>query len=201
MLRVGLTGGVGAGKSAVSELLRARGAIIIDSDVIARSVFDDDPSAVEELTSAFGPDVLLPDGTVNRPALASIVFADAEKLAELNAIVHPRVGAEADRQEAVASARDSDAVVVHDIPLLVETSQIEDFDLIVVVEAPLDTRLDRLVSGRGWTREQALARMAAQASDGERRAIADVVIDNSGTAEDLDAAVDQLWHTRLRLMA
>ena len=174
MLRVGLTGGIGAGKSEVSARLAAQGAVVIDADAIAREVVEPGTEGLAEVVGAFGPEVLLPDGRLDRPRLGEIVFADPELRGKLNAIVHPRVGArmaELEREAGPAS------IVVHDVPLIAESGRTDAYDLVVVVDVPPRVQLDRLVRRRGMTREQAEARMAAQASREQRLAIADIVID------------------------
>ncbi|HEV7875752.1 MAG TPA: dephospho-CoA kinase [Nocardioides sp.] len=193
MLRIGLTGGIGAGKSTVSALLAARGAVIVDADTIAREVVEPGTPGLAAVVEAFGPDVLASDGSLDRPALAAVVFADPEARARLDAIVHPLVRV---RATELAAAAAPDAVVVNDVPLLVETGQAGAYDLVVVVEADLDARIARLVE-RGLTAEDARARMAAQATDEQRRALADVVLDNSGAPAELEAQVDRFWDERV----
>ena len=190
MLRVGLTGGIGAGKSEVSARLAAQGAVVIDADAIAREVVEPGTEGLAEVVDAFGPEVLLPDGTLDRPRLGEIVFADPELRGKLNEIVHPRVGArmaELEREAGPAS------IVVHDVPLIAESGRTDAYDLVVVVDVPPRVQVDRLVRRRGMTREQAEARMAAQASREQRLAIADIVIDNSGSLAELDRQVGDLW--------
>ena len=190
MLRVGLTGGIGAGKSEVSARLAAQGAVVIDADAIAREVVEPGTEGLAEVVEAFGPEVLLPDGTLDRPRLGEIVFADPELRGKLNEIVHPRVGArmaELEREAGPAS------IVVHDVPLIAESGRTDAYDLVVVVDVPPRVQLDRLVRRRGMTREQAEARMAAQAGREQRLAIADIVIDNSGSLAELDRQVGDLW--------
>ncbi|HEX2074465.1 MAG TPA: dephospho-CoA kinase [Geodermatophilus sp.] len=193
MLRIGLTGGIGSGKSTVAALLAARGARIVDADVIAREVVAPGTPGLAAVVQAFGKQVLTPDGALNRPALAAVVFADPEARRRLDGIVHPLVRERA--RQLVAEAPE-DAVVVQDVPLLVETGQAAAYDLVLVVEADLDTRIARLVQ-RGLTEEDARARIAAQATDEQRRAVADVVLDNSGTPEELAAQVDRFWAERV----
>ena len=190
MLRVGLTGGIGAGKSEVSARLAAQGAVVIDADAIAREVVEPGTEGLAEVVEAFGPEVLLPDGTLDRPRLGEIVFADPELRGKLNEIIHPRVGArmaELEREAGPAS------IVVHDVPLIAESGRADAYDLVVVVDVPPRVQMDRLVRRRGMTREQAEARMAAQASREQRLAIADIVIDNSGSLAELDRQVGDLW--------
>jgi dephospho-CoA kinase len=190
MLRVGLTGGIGAGKSEVSRRLAAQGAILIDADAIARAVVEPGTPGLAAVTGAFGAGVLRADGSLHREALGEIVFADPGKLERLNRIVHPLVGermAELEREAA------QDAIVVHDVPLLAENDLAAGYDLVVVVDAPPHVQLDRLTRQRGMTAEQAQARMAAQASRDKRLAIADLVVDNSGSLAELDRQVGDLW--------
>ena len=190
MLRVGLTGGIGAGKSEVSARLAAQGAVVIDADAIAREVVEPGTEGLAEVVEAFGPEVLLPDGTLDRPRLGEIVFGDPELRGKLNAIVHPRVGARMAELEGEAAPG---AIVVHDVPLIAEGGRTDAYDLVVVVDAPPRVQIDRLVRRRGMTREQAKARMAAQASREQRLAIGDMVIDNSGSLTELDRQVGDLW--------
>ena len=190
MLRVGLTGGIGAGKSEVSARLAAQGAVVIDADAIAREVVEPGTEGLAEVVEAFGPEVLRPDGALDRPRLGEIVFADPELRGKLNAIVHPRVGARMAELEGEAAPG---AIVVHDVPLIAESGRTDAYDLVVVVDAPPRVQTDRLVRRRGMTREQAKARMAAQASREQRLAIADIVIDNSGSLSELDRQVGDLW--------
>ena len=189
MLRIGLTGGIGSGKSTVSALLAERGAVVIDADRIAREVVQPGTPGLAAVVEAFGEQVLTAEGSLDRPALAAVVFADPEERTRLDAIVHPLVRRRA--AELTAAAPD-DAVVVHDVPLLVETGQAGSYDLVLVVEADEETRVQRLV-GRGLGEADARARIAAQADDEQRRAVADVVVDNSGTQEELAAQVDRFW--------
>ncbi|MEV5605891.1 dephospho-CoA kinase [Streptomyces sp. NPDC052299] len=190
MLKVGLTGGIGAGKSEVSRLLVGHGAVLIDSDRIAREVVEPGTPGLAAVVEEFGPGILSPDGTLDRPALGAIVFADPDRLAALNAIVHPLVR---DRSAELEKAAGPDSVVVHDVPLLTENGLAPLYDLVVVVDAAPETQLDRLVRLRGMTEEDARARMAAQATREQRRAVADVVIDNDGPVEELTARVREVW--------
>lgn len=190
MLKVGLTGGIGAGKSEVSRLLVEHGAVLIDADRIAREVVAPGTPGLAAVVDAFGEDVLAPDGSLDRPKLGSIVFADPEKLATLNSIVHPLVGA---RSRDLENAASQDAVVVHDVPLLAENGLAALYDLVIVVDASPRTQLDRLVRLRGMTEEDARARMAAQATRDKRLEIADVVIDNDVPLEELERRVREVW--------
>ncbi|WP_322755674.1 dephospho-CoA kinase [Frankia sp. Cas3] len=189
MLRVGLTGGIGAGKSAVARLLTDHGAVVIDADAIAREVVAVGTPGLQAVVDEFGPQMLCADGSLDREALGAVVFADPAARRRLEAITHPLVGAEATRRMADAPA---DAVVVYDVPLLVEAGLSGGYDVIVVVVAPREVRLARLAD-RGLAREQALARMANQASDSARRAVADILVDNSGSPEDLHDQVAEVW--------
>lgn len=190
MLKVGLTGGIGAGKSEVSRLLESYGAVLIDADKIAREVVEPGTPGLAAVVEAFGPEILGPEGALDRPKLGSIVFADADRLATLNAIVHPLVGARSMELEAAAAP---DAVVIHDVPLLAENKLSPLYDLVVVVDAAPGTQLDRLVRLRGMAESEARARMAAQATREQRLAIADLVIDNDGPLEQLEPQVRKVW--------
>ncbi len=194
MLRVGLTGGIGSGKSEVSRRLAAHGAVIIDADVAAREVVAPGTPGLAQIAEAFGPEVLGPDGALDRERLGAIVFRDPALRAKLNAIVHPLVGEwmRAAERAAADPARD-DLIVVHDVPLLAENRRAGDFDLVIVVDVPPELQVERLVSQRGMTPDQARARMAAQASRPQRLAVADLVIDNSGSLDDLDRRVAGVW--------
>jgi dephospho-CoA kinase len=194
MLRVGLTGGIGSGKSEVSKRLSAQGAIVIDADQIAREVVAPGTDGLAEVVAAFGPVVLGPDGSLDRPKLGDLVFADPQLLAKLNAIVHPRVGA---RMRELEDTAGPGAIVVHDVPLIAENQLADGYDLVVVVDVPPRIQLDRLVRLRGMSREQAQARMAAQATREQRLAVAGMVVDNSGSLAELDRQVGDLW-TELR---
>ncbi|MFI9583073.1 dephospho-CoA kinase [Streptomyces sp. NPDC052236] len=190
MLSVGLTGGIGAGKSEVSRLLVSYGAVLIDADKIAREVVEPGTPGLAAVVDAFGPEILTADGTLDRPKLGSIVFSDADRLARLNAIVHPLVGA---RSRQLERAAEADAVVVHDVPLLTENNLAALYDVVVVVDASPKTQLDRLVRQRGMPESEARSRMAAQATREQRLAIADLVIDNDGPLEDLEPRVREVW--------
>jgi len=189
VLRVGLTGGIASGKSSVAEQLAARGAVVVDADVLAREVVEPGTPGLAAVVDRFGEEVLT-DGRLDRPRLGALVFSDAGARRDLERIVHPAVRARAAELERQAS---SDAVVVHVIPLLVETGQADDFDVLVVVDLDPETQLARLMARNGLDREQAQARIAAQAGRAERTAVADHVLDNSGTPEELAAQVARLW--------
>ncbi|GIG37507.1 dephospho-CoA kinase [Cellulomonas pakistanensis] len=193
MQRIGLTGGIAAGKSVAAERLAARGAVLIDYDVLSREAVAPGSAGLAAVVDAFGESVLLPDGSLDRPALGAVVFADAGARERLNGIVHPVVRRLAAEREAAAAAADAGAVVVHDVPLLVETGRAESFHLVVVVHAPAVLRVERLVRTRGLDRAEAERRIAAQAGDDERLAVADVVLDGSGDPEELRRQVDALW--------
>ncbi|MNW24391.1 Dephospho-CoA kinase [compost metagenome] len=189
-MHVGLTGGVASGKSAVAAKLAALGAVVIDADALARQVVEPGTPGLAAIKDTFGEAVLLADGSLNRPALGAIVFADEAARAKLNAIVHPLVREQAAKLRQGAPAG---SLVVEDIPLLVETGQLDSFDAVVVVAAPHAERIRRMVQDRGWTREDAEARMAAQATDDQRAAVADYLLDNSGTLEELEGQVSALY--------
>jgi dephospho-CoA kinase len=197
VLRVGLTGGIGSGKSEVTRHLAEQGAVIIDADVIAREVVQPGTPGLAEVTEVFGPAVLRPDGGLDRDKLGELVFADPELRGKLNAIVHPLVGARMAELERDAG---SAAIVVHAVPLLAENNLAGAYDLVVVVDVPQRLQVERLVRHRGMSREQARARMAAQASREQRLAIATIVLDNSGSLAELDRQVGELW-TELRRRA
>ena len=188
-MRVGLTGGVGAGKSTVAKLLAEHGAVIIDADAIAREVVEPGTPGFAAVVDAFGAKVVGADGALDRPKLASIVFADEGQRSRLNAIVHPLVG---ERTAELMSAAPEGAVVVYDVPLLVESGLAEGFDFVLVVEASVPTRLARL-AGRGMPEDDARNRIAAQASDEQRRAVADAVVRNDGSLDDLRVQVEDVW--------
>ncbi|MEU9029557.1 dephospho-CoA kinase [Streptomyces sp. NPDC048383] len=197
MLKVGLTGGIGAGKSEVSRLLAGYGAVVVDADRIAREVVEPGTPGLAAVVEAFGRSVLTPDGALDRPALGAIVFADPDKLRTLNAIVHPLVGA---RSAELEGAAGPDAIVVHDVPLLTENGLASLYDLVVVVDASPETQLARLTARRGMTEDDARARMAAQATREQRLAVATLVIDNDGPLEALEPQVRAVWD-RLRQKA
>ncbi|HEX6327103.1 MAG TPA: dephospho-CoA kinase [Jiangellaceae bacterium] len=194
MLRVGLTGGIGSGKSTVAGRLEELGAVIVDADRLAREVVAPGTPGLAAVVEEFGPGILAPDGSLDRPALGQIVFADDDRRVALNAIVHPLVYAR--RSELVAAAPD-DAIVVEDIPLLVENSLGKGFALVIVVHAPAGERVRRITASRAISEEDAWARVRAQADDDARRAAADVWLDNSGAPDDTVAAVNSAWTDRL----
>lgn len=193
MLKVGLTGGIGAGKSEVSRLLAGYGAVVVDADRIAREVVEPGTPGLQAVVAAFGESVLGADGALDRPKLGSIVFADPQKLRILNGIVHPLVGARSAELEAAAVAAGPDAIVVHDVPLLAENGLAPLYDLVVVVDAAPGTQLARLTALRGMAEEEARARMAAQATREQRLAVATLVIDNDGPLEALEPQVRKVW--------
>lgn len=186
---MGLTGGIGAGKSEVARRLVAHGAVLIDADVLAREVVAPGTEGLAEVIAEFG-DVLTPAGELDRPAVGRLVFGDQVARRKLESIIHPRVRARAAEIEAEAPAG---SVVVHDIPLLVETGQADRFDRVLVVDVPPEIQLERLVGERGMSAEEARSRIASQASRGERLAAADLVVDNSGSLADLDRRIDEVW--------
>lgn len=189
---VGLTGGIGSGKSTVACGLAERGAAVVDADAIAREIVEPGGPAFAPLVERFGQDIVAPDGRIDRPALAALVFADKSALADLNAITHPLIGEVIAERMAAAATRSS--VVVLDIPLLnIATKDRFQFGAIVVVDAPEDVAVSRLVSQRGFSEEDARSRIAAQISREERRSLADLVIDNSAGREELDTQIDRAW--------
>ena len=193
-MQIGLTGGIGSGKSTAAAPVRRAGALVIDADAVAREVVEPGTEGLAAVVAEFGDQVLDGDGRLDRPALARVVFADGAARERLNAILHPRIRARA--AERIAAAAPG-TVVVQDVPLLAETNQAGAYDLVVVVEAPEELRVQRLARDRGMPAEQARARMATQASDEQRRAIADVVLVNDGSPDDLRARVDALWRARV----
>ncbi|TFV55371.1 dephospho-CoA kinase [Mycobacterium sp. PS03-16] len=194
MLRIGLSGGIGAGKSTVSSTFSELGGIVVDGDVIAREVVEPGTEGLAKLVDAFGEDILTPDGALNRPALAAIAFSDEDKRQTLNGIVHPLV---AKRRSELIDAAHSDAVIIEDIPLLVESGMAPMFPLVVIVHAAEDLRVARLIEYRGFSEQDARARIAAQATEEQRRAVADVWLDNSGSAAELVEQARTLWHERI----
>ena len=189
-MRIAVTGGIASGKTLVSEVLARLGATVIDADLLAREVVEPGTPGLAEIVERFGPGIVGPDGCLDRAALGEIVFSDAEARADLNAIVHPRVRARAREIEAAAPPG---TMVAHIIPLLVETGQQDDYDGVLLVDAPDELREERLIRRNALTRQQARARIVAQATREERLAIADWVIDNAGTPEKTVAQVESWW--------
>lgn len=190
MLMVGLTGGIGAGKSAVARRLAELGAVVIDSDALAREVVAPGTHGLAEVVAAFGPEVLDPDGALDRATLGRIVFADDERRRRLEAIIHPLVRA---RAAEIAASAPPDAVVVNDVPLLVEAGLAGLYQVVIVVLASEDVRVARLLRDRGMTEADVRARITAQATDEQRRAVADIVIVNDTDMDDLRSQVDAAW--------
>jgi dephospho-CoA kinase len=194
MLRVGLTGGIGSGKSEVSRRLAAHGAVVIDADRAAREVVAPGTPGLAAVAEVFGAGVLGPDGALDRERLGAIVFGDPALRAKLNAIIHPLVAEWMGAAERAAlEEAGGDSIIVHDVPLLAEAGRTGVYDLVIVVDVPPELQVERLVGERGMTPDQARARMAAQASRQRRLAAADLVIDNSGSLEDLDCRVAEVW--------
>lgn len=194
-MRVGLTGGIASGKSTVSAILTELGAIVIDADQLAREVVAKGTPGLARVVETFGSDILTADGEMDRAAVGAIVFADEDKRRALEAIIHPLVGA---RSAELAGAAGPGALVVHDIPLLVETGQGAMFDAVIVVDVPEDVQVERMLRDRGWTEADSRARVAAQASRDARRAAATYVIDNTGTHEDLRQRVAEVFGDLVR---
>lgn len=190
---MGLTGGIASGKSTVAARLAEHGAVVVDADRVAREVVEPGTPGLARIVEEFGAAVLDAEGRLDRAALGAIVFADPEKRLALNAITHPAVSERSRELFAAAGAADPAAVVVYDVPLLAEGGRVEEFDLIAVTHAPTETRVRRMVELRGMTREEAMHRITSQATDTERLAIADVVIDTDGTIEETHHQVDALW--------
>lgn len=200
MKRIGLTGGIGSGKSTVAQMLADRGAVIIDADAISRELMEPGSDVLNETVRSFGSAILTADGRLDRAALASVIFENEAKRKELNSIVHPAVRSEAERQAATAQADPGfSGVLIEDIPLLVETGQVHRFDGVVVVETALAERLRRLVDQRGMNRADALARIQAQASDQERREIATWLVDNSHSLEETRRQVETVYSQILEM--
>ncbi len=190
MLQVGLTGGIGSGKSTVSAQLAELGADIVDYDVLAREAVEPGTKALRRIADRFGGDVISADGSLDRPALGSVVFADEAARRDLEAITHPAIR---DLAAARVAAASPDAVLVHDHPLLIEMGMAQRCDVVVVVDVPEDVQVARLVADRGMSEQDARSRLAAQSNRDDRLAAADVVLDNTGTLEELRGAVDALW--------
>ena len=193
MQLIGLTGGIASGKSTIASRLASRGAVIVDADLIAREVVEPGRPALAAIAERFGDGVIAADGSLDRPALGAIVFGDTEALQALNGITHPAVMAESTARFRAAGEADPDAIVVYDVPLLVESANEYRFDRVVVAHADADTRIRRLVELRGMDRAEAERRIRSQASDEERLAVADVVIDTGGTLAHTLEQVDALW--------
>jgi dephospho-CoA kinase len=193
MFRIGLTGGIAAGKSVATARLAELGAVVIDHDLLAREAVAPGSVGLAAIVEAFGDGVLTPDGGLDRPGLGALVFADAAARSRLNDIVHPEVRRLSAEREAMSAAADPTAVIVHDIPLLVEPGQAEHVHLLVVVHTPAEQRVRRLVEGRGLSEDAARSRLASQAADDERLALADFTLDGSGSEDNLRAQVDTLW--------
>lgn len=188
-----LTGGIASGKSTIAALLAGRGAVVVDADAIVREVQAPGSPVLSAIAREFGDDVLTAEGALDRPALGARVFGHPDRLAALNALVHPAVRAESQRRFDEAFARDPAAVVVYDVPLLAEARAGDAWDLVIVAHAPAETRVRRLIEGRGLSEADARARVGSQASDEDRLALADVVIDTSTTMDDTRSQVDDLW--------
>jgi dephospho-CoA kinase len=193
MFILGLTGGIAAGKSTVARRLVEHGAMLVDADAISREVVEPSTPGLAAIAREFGPRILAEDGSLDRAALGRVVFSDPEARLRLEAIIHPRVQARTAELIAEADAADPAAVVVYDVPLLVEAGRETTFDLVVVCEAPIELRIARLLEHRGMPRDEAERRMSAQASDDERRAVADVIIDTSTSLQRTLDQVDELW--------
>ncbi|GAA1444521.1 dephospho-CoA kinase [Leifsonia poae] len=193
MQLIGLTGGIASGKSTIARRLAENGAVVVDADRIAREVVEPGTPALAEIAEAFGPGVIAADGSLDRPALGAIVFANEEARLRLNAITHPAVLRTSTARFEQAAAENPDAVVVYDVPLLVESANAYPFDLVVVAHADAATRVERLVALRGMERAEAERRIGSQASDDERLAVADIVIDTDGTLEQTLEQTDLLW--------
>ena len=189
-MKAGLTGGIASGKSEVARRLAGLGAVLIDADAVAREVVEPGTPGLAEIVQAFGPGILGPDGALDRPKLGEIVFSDAGLREKLNAIVHPLVSERMLEKERSAPPG---SVIVHDVPLLTENGLASLYDVVIVVDVPVTVQLERLTRLRGMPAAQAQARIDAQASRGQRLAIADIVIDNSGSLADLDRRVPRLW--------
>ena len=193
MIRVGLTGGIGSGKSTVARMLEARGAVVIDADAIAREIVEPGEPALHALVEAFGDSIVADDGSLRRGELAAIAFASPDGTERLNAVMHPLIRAESERRIDEAT-REGAAIVVYDMPLLVETGQRDLVDFVVVVDVPVELQVERAVTLRGLDEADVRRRIQAQATREERLAAADVVIDNSGTVVETMAQVATLWH-------
>ena len=192
--RYAITGGIGSGKSTVAAMFARLGAVIIDADAISRDLMRPTENTLSAVVAEFGPDILHPDGTLNRPALAALVFSDEDARTRLNNIVHPAVRARADALvEQAWRAPGFSGIIIDDIPLLAETNRAAEFDGVIVVRTGLEKRLSRLTKTRGMAEEDARARIAAQATDAQRAAIATWIIDNDGPAENTQTQVERIW--------
>ena len=189
-MRVGLTGGIASGKSTVSEMFAELGAVIIDGDKLAREVVERGTPGLAQVVEAFGPEILTPDGDLDRPKLGQVVFNDEDQRKVLEGIVHPLVF---ERYAALEDSAPQDGIVIHDIPLLAESGRADTFDAVIVVETPAEVQVERMLRERGWTREDAESRIAAQATAEQRRAIATHLIVNDGSLADLRARVEEVW--------
>jgi len=193
MQLIGLTGGIASGKSVVAARLAEHGAIVVDADRVAREVVEPGTPALARIAQEFGDGVIASDGSLDRAALGALIFSEPEKRAALNAITHPAVGVRSKELFAAAAAADPNAIVVYDVPLLVDAGRADEFDMIVVVNASTETRVSRMMQLRGMTRDEAMHRINSQATDTERLAIADVVIDANGTLAQTLEQADALW--------
>jgi dephospho-CoA kinase len=193
MQLIGLTGGIASGKSVVAARLAEHGAVVVDADQVAREVVEPGTPALAKIAKDFGAGVIASDGSLDRAALGSLVFSSPEKRAALNAITHPAVAIRSQQLFAAAAAADPDAIVVYDVPLLVDAGRADEFDLIAVVNASTETRIARMIELRGMTRDEAMHRINSQATNTERLAIADVVIDSNGSLEQTLTQADALW--------
>jgi dephospho-CoA kinase len=195
MRLIGLTGGIASGKSTVAKRFVDHGAVLVDADVLAREVVEPGTKGLAQIEREFGPSVISSDGSLNRPALGAIIFADADRREALNAITHPAIWKRGKELFAAAEADDPDVVVIYDVPLLAEAAADRPmkFDLVVVVQADIEKRIDRMVELRGMSRSEAEGRLRAQASDADRLKFADVVIDSNGSLEHTLEQVDSLW--------
>jgi dephospho-CoA kinase len=189
-MRVGLTGGIASGKSTVSEILAELGAVIIDGDKLAREVVEPGTPGLAQVVEAFGPEILLPDGGMDRAQVGRIVFNDEAKRKLLEGIVHPLIF---ERYAALEASAPEDGVVIHDIPLLAESGRADTFDAVIVVETPAEVQVERMLRDRGWSRADAESRIAAQATPEQRRAIATYLIENTGTRDELRARVEAVY--------
>lgn len=199
MMLVALTGGIAAGKSTIAERFRDRGAYIIDADRLAREVVEPGEAALDRIVAVFGSEVLSSDGSLDRPRLAALVFGDKKRLEQLNRIMHPAIRQRGDERVAHIREQDPSGIVIYDIPLLVEGNDDREWDAIVVAEAPDDVRVHRLVTLRGMTEADARARLRHQASNEERRQVADYLIDTSGSIESTLEQVDAIWEELNRI--